>query len=784
MNEKTFRSLDYYKILDKLSQFASGKRAKEEILSLKPLSGVDIINAELDAVAEADVVLYKYAVSPMLALDDISDALGSSKVFGMLSMADIMKVGRVLRVSRTLQTQLLKVPDDSVVILKDLARKIYVNKRLEDDIDRSFVSETEMSDDASSDLRLLRQKIRKMGEAIKIKLNNFVTSPTYAKYMQDNIVTVREDRYVIPLKAEYKGAIPGLIHDQSASGATLYVEPFVIVDMNNDLKQLLLEEQAEINRILRAFTAKIGAEAGFIEYTFDIVTRLDVLFAKAAYAYSIKAVRPVINDKGRVRIERGRHPLIDKNKVVPNSVSLGYDYSMLLITGPNTGGKTVCVKLIGLLELMGKTGLFVPADTAELADFDLIFSDIGDEQSIEQNLSTFSAHMKNVSDVIDRLTANTLVLFDELGAGTDPTEGASLALSIASYILRSGAKAVITTHYNEFKEYAVTTEGVENASMDFDPMTYSPTYKLIVGTPGASNALLIAERLGLKEEIISCARMGLSTTKRDFEKVLLALEESRKEADVNLEESKKKLIEAEEIKKEAEREREKLYQQREKLNVNIRKETKRLVEEAMEEANDIIGELRELLDDPSEANVFRAQKLRKSLKKYIVNEENELQSFGEEQEGEIKKGDRVLVKSLRSEGEVLEINPVKKEAKVKMGRITSNFPLSGLQRLTPKQKKQEKTVPKSSGATLFNESVSPVLNIIGKTSLEAEREVGDFVDRCLRARLHEIQIIHGYGEGILRNMVQKYLKSRPEVESFRLGDFTEGGKGVTFAYLK
>ncbi len=784
MNERTFRSLDYYKILEKLSQFASGKRAKEDILALKPLSGVDIINAELDAVSEADLVLYKYAVTPWLALDDISDALDSSKVFGMLSMADIMKVGRVLRVSRILQTQLLKVPDDSVTILKDLARNIYVNKRLEDDIDRSFASETEMSDDASSDLRNLRQKIRKMGEAIKNKLNSFVTSPSYAKFMQDNIVTVREDRYVIPLKAEYKGAIPGLIHDQSASGATLYVEPFVIVDMNNDLKQLLLEEQAEINRILRAFTAKIGAEAGFIEYTFDIVTRLDVLFAKAAYAYSIKAVRPTFNDKGRVRIERGRHPLIDKNKVVPNSVMLGYDYSMLLITGPNTGGKTVCLKLIGLLELMGKTGLFVPADEAELADFDLIFSDIGDEQSIEQNLSTFSAHMKNVSDVIDRLTENTLVLFDELGAGTDPTEGASLALSIASYILSSGAKAVITTHYNEFKEYAVTTEGVKNASMDFDPITYSPTYKLIIGTPGASNALLIAERLGLKEEIISCARMGLSATKRDFEKVLLALEESRKEADVNLEESRQKLLEAEKIKNEAEREREKLYQQREKLNVNIRKETKRLVEEAMEEANEIIDELRTLLDDPTEANVFRAQKLRKSLKKYIVNEENELQSFGEEQEGEIKMGDRVLIKSLHSEGEVLEINPIKKEAKVKMGRIASCFALSGLQRLTPKQKKKEKILPKSSGATLYNESVSPVLNIIGMTSLEAEREVSDFVDRCLRVRLHEIRIIHGYGEGVLRNTVQKYLKTRPEVESFRLGNFNEGGKGVTFAYLK
>ncbi|MBO4539880.1 MAG: endonuclease MutS2 [Clostridia bacterium] len=783
MNEKTFRALDYYKILDKLSQFASGTRAKADILALRPLSGVDIINAELDAVSEADAILYKYAVTPSLGLDDISDALGSSKVFGMLSMAEIMKVGRVLRVSRNLQLQLLKVPDDGIVIIKDLARKIYVNKRLEDDIDRSFVSETEMSDNASPELRALRQKIRKMGEAIKSKLNSFVTSPSYVKYMQDNIVTIREDRYVIPLKAEYKGAIPGLIHDQSASGATLYVEPFVIVDMNNDLKQLLLEEQAEINRILRAFTAKIGSEAGFIEYTFDIVTRLDVLFAKAVYANSIKAVRPVFNDKGYVHIERGRHPLIHKDKVVPNTVTLGGDYTMLLITGPNTGGKTVCLKLIGLLELMGKTGLFVPADVAELADFQQIYSDIGDEQSIEQNLSTFSAHMSNVTNIIDNLTPDTLVLFDELGAGTDPTEGASLALSIASYILKVGARAVITTHYNEFKEFAVTTDGVENASMDFDPTTYSPTYKLIIGTPGASNALLIAERLGLKEEIINRARLGIGSSKREFEKVLLALEGSRKEADVNLEESKKKLAEAEEIKREAEKEREKLFMQREKLNVNIRKETKRLVEEAMEEANDIIEELRSLLDDPTEANIFRAQKLRKSLKKYVVNEENELQGFGEEQEGEIVKGDRVLVKSLRSEGEVLDINAAKKEAKIKLGRITSSFPLSGLQRLTPQKKKQERK-PAPSGAVLFNETVSPVLNIIGKTSLEAEHELAGFVDRCLRARLHEIQIIHGYGEGILRRMVQEYLSKRPEVESFRLGNFNEGGKGVTFAYLK
>ncbi len=783
MREKTLRALDYYKILEKTAHFASGVRAKDTILKLQPLSGVDIINSELDKVAEADKILFEYAVTPSLALDDISEALDSAKVFGVLSMADILKVARVLRVSRALQTQLLSVPDDSLTIIKDMARTIYINKRLEDDISKSILSESEMSDDASPELRNVRQKIRKMGESIKMKLNHYVTSPTYAKFMQDNIITIREDRYVVPLKAEYKGSIPGLIHDQSASGATIYVEPFAIVEMNNDLKQLILAEQAEIERILRSFTSRIGAEAGFIEYTLEIVTELDVIFAKALYANSIHAVRPIFNKEGKIRIVDGRHPLIAKEKVVSNTVYLGDTFSMLLITGPNTGGKTVCLKLIGLLELMGKTGLFVPASEAELSDFDNVFSDIGDEQSIEQNLSTFSSHVSNVIKILDQLTPDTLVLLDELGAGTDPTEGASLALSIASYILNSGAKSVITTHYNEFKEFAITTDKVENASMDFDPTTYSPTYKLIIGTPGASNALLIAERLGLKKEIVERAKQGIAAQKRDFETVLLSLEKSRKEAEAFLEESKIKLQEAEQLRKEAEEERNKLFAQREKLNVSVRKETKRLVEEAMEEANEIIEELRSLIDDPTEANVFRAQKLRKSLHKFVISEENEFTDKSEEQPGDISVGDHVLVVSLNSEGDVTSLNPIKGEAKVQLGRITSVFPISGLKRLKQK-KKAEKPKPRVSGVTLYNEQVSPSINLIGKTSLEAIHELGIYLDKAHRNGLHEVQIIHGYGEGILRSAVRDYLKTRPDIESFRLGEYSEGGKGVTVAYFK
>ena len=380
------------------------------------------------------------------------------------------------------------------------------------------------------------------------------------------------------------------------------------------------------------------------------------------------------------------------------------------------------------------------------------------------------------------MTADSLILLDELGAGTDPTEGAALALGIAQYILKKGAKAVITTHYNEFKEYAVVTERVQNASMDFNPSTYSPTYKLIIGTPGASNALLIAEKLGLNEEILQTARNGIGNRKFDFENVLKSLEEARREAEANKDASEKMREEAEQIKKEAEKEREKLFAQRERLNVSVRRETKRLVEEAMSEANEIIDRMRALLDDPSESDVFLAQKLRKSLKKFVISEDNEFQGMGEEIEGEISVGDRVLVKNLNAEGEVLSINPIKGDAKVKLGKMSCNAKLSELVRL--KQPEKKEIGRKESKRVLFNEQVSPEINLIGKTALEAEKALEEYIDKANRVGLHEIRIIHGYGEGVLRKTVQNYLKTRKEIESFRPGEYGEGGRGVTVAYFK
>lgn len=781
MNDRTLRTLEYDKILEKAAAFAYSKNAKEAVKNIKPFSDAEAIKRALNETEEADIILFEHAINPSLNFDDVTQAIERAEILSMLSMGELLRIERVLRVARALQGQILNVPDERIVLLKQKASEIFTDKRLEDDIDKSIVSDTEMSDNASTNLKNIRGKMKKIAENIKSKLLNYVNGSAYSRYMQDNIITVRNDRYVVPLKSEYKGMIPGLIHDQSASGATLYVEPMVIVELNNDLKTCMLEEAAEIDKILRAFTVRVGNEAEAIKSTFEIITDLDVIFAKAQYANATKSVKPVINKSGRIDIRKGRHPLIPAEKVVANDVRVGSDFNLLLITGPNTGGKTVCLKLTGLLVIMAMSGFFVPALYADIAVFDNVFCDIGDEQSIEQNLSTFSSHMKNTVNIIDSLTENTLVLFDELGAGTDPTEGAGLALNISLYVLSKGAKGVITTHYNELKEYAVVTDGVQNASMDFDPTTYSPTYKLIIGAPGASNALLIAEKLGLKKEIIDATRNGISGDKFEFENVLLSLEKSRKEAEIMLEEARKAKEKAQEELAAAEKEKEKLFAQRERLNVSVKKETKRLVDEAMDEANDIIQELRALLDDPDESTIFRAQKLRKSLKKYVINEENEFKGMSEEEDGDIAVGDRVLVISLNSEGEVVKLNPVKGEAKVKLGKIETNVKLDNLRRLKKTAKKAEKIKTAPTKMTLYNEQVSPEINLIGMNSEEALYALEEYIDKCLRVHLGEIRIIHGYGEGILRKAVQNYLKGRKEIVSFRDGNFSEGGKGVTIA---
>ena len=783
MLEKTLKALEFNKILAEIASKASSVPAREAIMEIRPYNDPNYIEELLDEVAEADKIAFEYATNLSFAFDDISAILDKAEVMSVLTMGELLRVSKMLRVAYSVKNSIAKVPDDSLTRIKRIAASVYTDKELEESIESAIISDTEMHDRASEELRSIRIRIRKTGEQIKSKLYTYITSPTYAKYLQDNIVTVRGDRYVIPVKAEWRSAIPGLVHDQSGSGQTLYIEPMAVVELNNTLKTYILEEQAEIERILRAFTLKVSVAATDIRNSFTKIIKLDTVFAKAYYANSVRAVKPQMNTDGIIEISRGRHPLINPKTVVPTDVNLGKNFDLLFITGPNTGGKTVALKLVGLLTAMAMSGIFVPCAEAVLNIFDEVYCDIGDEQSIEQSLSTFSSHIANISGFIEKLNANSLVLLDELGAGTDPTEGAALAMSIAQYIKDRGAKAIITTHYNELKEYAVVTPRAENASMDFDPLTYSPTYRLIVGTPGVSNALLIAGKLGLPAEIVQRAKEGIAEGKLDFENVISSMEEARHNAMENEEKSKEMLKTAEKTLKEAERERDRLFIQREKLNENVRKETKRLVEEAMGEANEIISAMRALLDDPTEADLFKARKLKKSLEKYIVNEDNEFMGFGEEADGEISEGDAVLVKPLKAEGIVSKIDYRKNSAVVTLGKMNSTFKLDVLQKLK-KAKKAEAPVPVHTARKLDNEAFSPELNLIGMTSVEARAELQKYLDKAILKGVNELRIIHGYGTGKLRETVRNYLKSCSFVDSYRDGVYGEGERGVTIVRLK
>ncbi len=780
MLDRTLKALEYDKILAAIALHATSSSAKESILEEKPSSDKEVVETKLEEVAEAYKALFEYSVKPPFNFDSVGTALDRAGVMSVLSMSELLKIAAVLRLSRTAKLTIEKIPDDNVVLLKKIASGIFTDKPLEDDIESAILSETEMSDNASEELRRIRIKIRKIGESIKAKLYNFVHSAAYAKYVQDGIVTIRNDRYVIPLKAEYRKEIPGLVHNQSASGATLYVEPMVIVELNNDLKTLLLEEEKEINRILRDFTARVAGVVDMIKYDFSILIRLDVIFAKAEYANEIKAVKPIINDSGYTKITKGRHPLIDKTKVVPTNIEIGKDFDMLLITGPNTGGKTVSLKLVGLFALMAASGIFLPAQDAEVGLYDNIYCDIGDEQSIEQSLSTFSSHIKNIVGVLDNIKLRDLLLFDELGAGTDPAEGAALALAVCDFIKESGAKAIITTHYNELKEYGVVTDRVINGSMDFDPVSCRPTYKLNIGTPGASNALLIAERLGLNKSIIDKAREGLKSQKVQFENVLAALEIARKNAELNEQETESDKEEAKKIRLEVEKERNRLIEERKKIDEIVRKEKKKMIEDAVSEANDIIEELRNILDDPSEKNLFRARELRSKLKKYTIDEESEVAEILEDL-GDPRVGDDVFCTKLGVDGRVMSLNPIKGTAVVSLGNFSSTVNIKDIKKIA---KKQEKKIISSGRKLPRTEAVSTEIKVMGLTVEDAIVEVDKFISTALLAGLHEVKIIHGTGTGALRKALQAHLRGLKEVDSVRDGVYGEGERGVTFATFK
>lgn len=669
-DQKSLTTLEYPKILDRLATFAQSQGGKKKASELVPYEKIaDALHA-LNETAEADRVLFEYSLSPSFAVDDIGDILVKAKKGATLAIPDIMKVGRSLRVSRRLKYTIDKVKD--CPLLADMAMGLFENETLEKKIFDAFLSETEVADNASNELRVIRIRIRKLNDNVRSKLQLFITSPKYSKYLQDNIITVRGDRYVIPVKSDCKGTIPGLVHDQSASGSTLFVEPMQIVELNNELKVELVNEQLEIEKILRNFSNQIEGCADGITYSYNTVVDMDMVFAKAQLAREYKATKPELNEDGVIDIRAGRHPLIDQKKVVPVSLALKKDEKMLLITGPNTGGKTVTLKLVGLFTLMAMSGLFIPAKSANLSIFDGVYSDIGDEQSIEQSLSTFSSHIKNTIGILDVITDKSLVLFDELGAGTDPGEGAALAVSIAEYLLRVGAKSFITSHFNDLKEFSLVTKGVVAASMEFDSNTFCPTYKLVMGAIGSSNALAIAKKLGLSDEIIENAKSKISVEKRQFDNVLTAAEKTRMKAAELVSEASIDRENAAKALKDAEIEKKRIEEKREKLDESIRKETKRLIENSVEEANDILEQIKEILNKPQveDKDLFEARKLKKQLENMTADYEKEAVVEDVKDDSPIKIGDNVFVKSLQKKGKLTSVNQ-RGEAVVAFGKLTT-----------------------------------------------------------------------------------------------------------------
>ena len=668
-DEKSLNTLEYGKILDMLAAHAQSEGGKAACRALLPTSDIGEAELALDMTAEADRTLFEFSVSPSFAVDDIEETVVKAEKGAVLSIPELLRVGRALRVARRVGKSL--TPVIGVPGLHAMLAGLYSDDKLEKDIFDSFISETEVADNATPELRAIRLRIRKLGDNVKTKLQLFVTSPTYHKYLQDSIVTVRGDRYVIPVKSEFKGAISGLVHDQSASGATLYIEPMQIVELNNELKTEKLNEQAEIERILRNFSTAVSAHADRLKASYATIVEMDAIFARAQLAHAMKAVRPELDREGALSVKEGRHPLIDAKKVVPLTLAMRADERMLLITGPNTGGKTVTLKMTGLFVCMALSGLYLPAKSAKVPVFDGVYSDIGDEQSIEQSLSTFSAHIKNIIGILGRITSRSLVLFDELGAGTDPGEGAALAVSISDYVMSTGAKFLVTSHFNDLKEYALTTLGVVAASMEFDTATFRPTFKLVMGAIGTSNALDIATTLGLDKGIVERARGRISAEKRQFDNVLSAAEQTRRRAEQLVSDASLDRERAASALREAENEKRIIAEKREKLDESIRRETKRLIEDSVEEADEIIDKLKELAakEVVEDKDVFEARSLRKKLVNMSARYDTESIVEDEPDDSPLRPGDNVWVKSLSKRGTLKAVS-ARGEAEVVFGKLT------------------------------------------------------------------------------------------------------------------
>ena len=783
MQKRTLRVLEFTKIREQLADLAVTEMGREICLALEPETNLEEVRAAQQETEESTVVIQYLGSSPLSAFADVRSSLSLAEKGATLSPKALLEVATMLRVSRNVRDALV-TDRETTPELTRMGSGLSDGRRIELDITDAILSEDEIADHASSALADIRRHLRGATDRIKDKLNQMVHSPNFQKYMQDPIITVRNGRYVIPVRAEFRAQVPGLVHDQSGSGATLFIEPMAAVEMGNELKQWELKERQEIERILASLSAEIAPVSQTLREDVETLARLDFIFAKGLLSRSMHAVSPKLNKDGYINIIRGRHPLIDPDKVVPSSLWLGKEFTELIITGPNTGGKTVTLKTVGLFTLMAQAGLQVPADLGtEMAVFEQVFADIGDEQSIEQSLSTFSGHMTNIVTIMKEVTPNDLVLFDELGAGTDPTEGAALAQSILTRLLHIKVRTMATTHYSELKAFALSTKGVENASVEFNVETLRPTYRLSIGVPGKSNAFEISRRLGLPENLIEAARQTLSSDSIRFEDVIANAEYHRQVAERERQLAEDAAKETVRLRDEAEKLRREMEEKRETMMRKSREDARRLMENTRRESEAILSDLRRLRKSAgTEADV---NGVRKRLDKDMDELAEGLKTNQEDASQApktVNPGDRVKILTINQEGTVLSKPDDKGDVQLQAGIMKFKANLSQLRLLKKTEEKQKTSVMAKTGA--MERTVRMECDVRGMTLDEAILTVDQYLDAAVMAGMGEVSIIHGKGTGVLRSGIQQELRRHPHVKKQRLGIYGEGEDGVTIVTLK
>ena len=796
MNAKAIEKTELNKILALVAEYAALEGTREKLKNALPAADVASVKKSLTLTEECTRLLFDFGVGKIEYFPPFSDEIERAKKGSALSCGELLSVGNLLRAARVAHTGIAAISDDSIKEVREIADKLYYDAALEDDISTKILNDSEVSDYASDKLYSIRREIRSLNERIRTRLSEYLTGEE-GKYLQDGIITMRDNRYVLPVRAEYKRNVKGFIHDRSASGATFFIEPEQILEMNNELRSLAIDEKEEVERILGELSRRAGFMGDDLIRDIGLLEELDGYYARAEYGYKLACVRPEVNDRGVVSFEQGRHPLIDRKKVVPVSLSLGKDYRFLLISGPNTGGKTVTLKMVGLFCLMAMCGLFVPARRAEISVFDEIYCDVGDAQSIEENLSTFSSHITNIVEIVEKADRRSLVLIDELGGGTDPDEGQALAEAIVAYLLKKGCTGVVTTHYSALKEFAFSTEGIENACMEFDSDTLQPLYVIRIGLPGSSNALAISRRLGLKEEILEDAMSHLSEGAQTFENIVRSAEESRIRAEEVRRESETLKAEWSEKVRALDEEREKLRKEREKLTLTARAESRRIINERTAQAEELLGEIEKIFEKETvtESDLIRARTLKNRLadKAYSAEEETPRTQYLPVSADKLKAGDRVFVKTTGQEGVVQAVRLQKGEAEILCGSIRVRSKISDLSLIVNgapklKQNRWEKGKKTESVQVAKNLAPKPMpsleLNVIGMTVQEALPEVEAFLDAAVLANLEEVRIVHGVGTGKLRAGIQDFLRKQKNVAEFRLGKYGEGETGVTIVKIK